>query len=109
MYGSPRRRLQSMATRKPTCARTEKGHAMYDVLTVVELFQRVYRPRLEQAGLDTYESIAAFAKRTPVAKCRELVQGGCREAMPCPVQSTNAINPIPPQMPAGPFSPGAIP
>jgi DNA polymerase III alpha subunit (gram-positive type) len=87
-----------------------KSHqATNDVLTVVELFQRVYRPRLEQAGLDTYESIAAFAKRTPVAKCRELVQGGCREAIPRPVQSTNALSPIPPQMPAGPFSLGEIP
>ncbi len=34
-------------------------------VTVVELVQRVYRPRLEPAGLDTFPSVAAFAKRTP--------------------------------------------
>ena len=50
-------------------------HAKNDVLTVVELFQRVYRPRLELAGFDTFESVAAFAKRTPVAKRLEVIRG----------------------------------
>jgi DNA polymerase III subunit epsilon len=59
--------------------------ATNDVLTVVELFQRVYRPRLERAGLDTFGSVAAFAKRTPVAKCLELVQSaGARASAPRP-------------------------
>ena len=49
--------------------------AQNDVLSVVELFQRVFRPRLELAGLDTFGAVAAFAKRTPVAKCRELIRG----------------------------------
>ena len=51
--------------------------ALNDVLTVVELVQRVYRPRLEPAGLDTFPSVAAFAKRTPVAKCLDLVRCSC--------------------------------
>ena len=50
--------------------------ALSDVLTVVELFQKVYRPRLEPAGIDTFEAVAAFSKRTPIAKCVELVRQG---------------------------------
>jgi TPR repeat protein len=47
-----------------------QGHrAENDVLTVVELFQKVYRQRLEQAGISTFDSIAEFAKRKPIAKC----------------------------------------
>jgi hypothetical protein len=54
-----------------------KSHnAKNDVITVVELFQRVYRLRLGVAGLDTFEAIAQFAKMTPVAKCLDLVQVG---------------------------------
>ncbi|MFZ2644318.1 MAG: YqaJ viral recombinase family protein [Verrucomicrobiia bacterium] len=52
-----------------------KSHqAKNDVLAVVEMFQRVYKPRLELAGFDTFDSIAAFAKRTPVAKCLDLIR-----------------------------------
>jgi putative phage-type endonuclease len=49
--------------------------AKNDVLTVVELFQKVYRQRLESAGFDTFDSVAAFAKRTPVAKCLDIIRG----------------------------------
>jgi DNA helicase-2/ATP-dependent DNA helicase PcrA len=51
--------------------------AQNDVLTVVELFERVYRPRLESAGFDTFGAVAAFARRTPVAKCLAVVRTGC--------------------------------
>lgn len=47
--------------------------ALSDVRTVVGLFEKVYRPRLEPAGLDTFAAVAAFAKRTPVAKCLEIM------------------------------------
>jgi hypothetical protein len=57
---------------------SQSHHAENDVLTVVELFQRVYRQRLELAGLDTFDSIAAFAKRTPVAKCLDIVRGSSK-------------------------------
>jgi DNA polymerase III epsilon subunit-like protein len=47
-----------------------QGHrAENDVMAVVELFQKVYRQRLEQAGINTFDSIAKFAERTPIAKC----------------------------------------
>ena len=63
-----------------------KGHrAENDVLTVVELFQRVYRKRLEQAGLNTFDSIAAFAKRTPIAKCFEIIRAGDRPSVSPPI------------------------
>ncbi len=48
---------------------TQSHQAKNDVLAVVELWQKVYKPRLKSRGLDTFESINAFAKRTPVAKC----------------------------------------
>ena len=50
--------------------------AQNDVLTVVELFQRVYKPRLESAKLDTFDAVAAFTKQTPVAKCRDIILRG---------------------------------
>ncbi len=55
---------------------TQSHRATNDVLTVVELFLKVYRPRLEAAGVDTFASVSAFAKRTPVATCLDLVRGG---------------------------------
>jgi putative phage-type endonuclease len=48
--------------------------AKNDVLTIVELFQRVYGPRLKLAGIDTFESVAGFTKRTPVAKCLDIIR-----------------------------------
>ncbi|MSU62491.1 MAG: 3'-5' exonuclease [Pedosphaera sp.] len=58
-------------------AGSRSHQAKNDVLTTVELFQKVYRPRLESAGIDTFESIAAFAKRTPIARCLDIMQGRC--------------------------------
>lgn len=54
---------------------TQSHQAKNDVLTVVELFQRVYRLRLESAGLNTFNSVSDFAKRTPVAKCLDIIRG----------------------------------
>jgi DNA polymerase-3 subunit epsilon len=65
-------------------SRTRSHQALNDVLTVVELFQRVYKARLETAGLDTFESVAAFAKRTPVAKCLDLIRSGQKIPAPTP-------------------------
>lgn len=55
---------------------SQSHRAQNDVLTVVELFQKVYRPRLETARLDTYDAVATFAKQTPVAKCRDIIFRG---------------------------------
>ena len=63
---------------------TRSHQAKNDVLTVVELFQRVYRPRLESAGLETFDSVSAFAKRTPVARCLDIIRGGPKLTAPPP-------------------------
>ncbi len=54
--------------------------AKRDVQTVVELFQRIYRPRLECAGLTTFKSIAEFSRRTPVMKCVDLIRNTANSA-----------------------------
>ena len=67
-----------------------QGHrALNDVRALVELCAMVFRPRFEAAGLNSFDAVAAFAKRTPVAKCRAML----REAM--------GSSPVPPQT-AGP-------
>ncbi len=48
--------------------------ALADVMTIVELFQKVYRPRLVSANLDTFDAVADFARRTPVALCVGLIR-----------------------------------
>jgi len=48
--------------------------ALNDVLTVVELFHKVYRPRLEAAGICAFDTIADFSRKTPLAKCWEAVR-----------------------------------
>jgi len=45
-----------------------------DVATLVELFEKVYRPRLERAGVNGFEAVADFARRIPVAKCMNLIR-----------------------------------
>ncbi len=47
--------------------------ALGDVRTVIEVFQNVYRPRLEKAGLNTFEAIRSFSRLTPIRKCHERV------------------------------------
>jgi DNA polymerase III epsilon subunit-like protein len=60
-------------TRCFSLATRQSHRAENDVLTVVDLFRQVYRRRLESAELDTFESVAKFSKRTPVARCLEAV------------------------------------
>lgn len=48
--------------------------ARHDVLTVVELFRKVYRRWLEPAGLDTFSAVADFSRLTPVSKCLDMVR-----------------------------------
>jgi len=56
--------------------KTNRSHeALSDVFTVVELFRKIHRERLEPAGLDSFEAIATFAALTPIAKCKAILQG----------------------------------
>jgi DNA polymerase III epsilon subunit-like protein len=49
---------------------TKDAHRAFgDVATLVALFASVFRPKLEASGLETFEMVAEFSKRTPVAKC----------------------------------------
>lgn len=64
----------------------ESHRAKNDVLTLVELFRDVYRERLESAGLNNFEAIAEFSRRTPVAKCLSMV-GKAKARTPDPVDS----------------------
>jgi DNA polymerase-3 subunit epsilon len=57
---------------------TRSHRAKHDVRTVVELFERIYRPKLQRAGLTTFESVAQFAKRTPIAECIALIRSAPR-------------------------------
>jgi DNA polymerase III subunit epsilon len=57
----------------------QSHRAENDVLAVVDLFQAVYRPRLEPAGLDTFQAVARFSKRSPVAKCLETIRNAALE------------------------------
>jgi DNA polymerase III epsilon subunit-like protein len=43
--------------------------ALADVGTVVRLFREILLPRLEIAGLTTYEAWEQFSRRTPVSEC----------------------------------------
>lgn len=54
---------------------SDNAHRAFgDVETLVQLFERIFKPRLEAAGLKTFESIAEFSKKTPVAKCLAYVK-----------------------------------
>jgi DNA polymerase III epsilon subunit-like protein len=47
--------------------------AQFDVGTVVEMFCKIYRPRLERAALTNFESVARFSRQTPVAQCIDII------------------------------------
>jgi DNA polymerase III epsilon subunit-like protein len=47
--------------------------ASADVRTVVRLFREILRPRLESAGLTTFEAWQEFAQRTPILKCWHVI------------------------------------
>lgn len=49
--------------------------ALNDVVTVVRLFSGVMGPRLDTLGLESFSDVAAFSKKTPIARCLSLVQG----------------------------------
>jgi len=55
--------------------RSQSHKAENDVLTVLEMFQKIFRQRLEAAGVLTFDSVANFARRTPIATCRALIRG----------------------------------
>jgi DNA polymerase III epsilon subunit-like protein len=44
-------------------------HAVDDATTVAKLFDTVYSPRLDAVGIDTFDDVADFSRKTPVAKC----------------------------------------
>ena len=53
--------------------RTVEHNALPDTLIVVELFEKVYGPRLTEAGIVTFEAVAQFSCRTPVVECRRTI------------------------------------
>lgn len=53
--------------------RPVEHNALPDALVVAELFEKILGPRLEKAGLRSFDAIAEFSKRTPVAKCLEVI------------------------------------
>ena len=54
--------------------------AFGDVDTMVALLGRIFRPRLEGAGVDSFERVTEFACKTPVAKCLCAVRSSARSA-----------------------------
>jgi DNA polymerase III epsilon subunit-like protein len=59
--------------------------AQADVATVVRLFKEIMRPRLELAGLTTFDAWQQFARRTPVSDCWHLIDPSRKP------QSTRAV------------------
>jgi DNA polymerase III epsilon subunit-like protein len=53
---------------------SQSHRALNDVLTLLELMRRVLKPRLEAAGIDTFNAIRRFSKQTPVAGCWKLIR-----------------------------------
>lgn len=53
--------------------------ALNDVQSVVGLFQNIFREKLEKAGIVGFDTIAEFSRKTPVAKCLELIRGNVKE------------------------------
>jgi DNA polymerase III epsilon subunit-like protein len=54
----------------------ERSHrGRNDVETLCGLFEQVFAPRLTKAAIVGFESIAAFSRQTPVARCLEQVTG----------------------------------
>lgn len=60
---------------------TELSHrGLNDVTVVVSLFSKIFKDRLTNAGIVGFNNIAAFSKKTPVAKCFEELN--CKEKKP---------------------------
>jgi DNA polymerase III epsilon subunit-like protein len=62
--------------------------AFGDVRIVVRLFREILRPRLESAGLTTFEAWQEFAQRTPILKCWRLIDPA--HVLSLPQLNTNA-------------------
>ena len=66
----------------------ERSHrGRNDVETTVALIERVVSPHLHRAGIHGFAAVAAFARRTPVVACLELVHGATPSQTPaaaCP-------------------------
>jgi DNA polymerase-3 subunit epsilon len=61
-------------------SRTVEHNALPDTLIVVELFEKVYGPRLTGAGITTFEAVAKFSTQTPVVECRRRVLSAVPDA-----------------------------
>ena len=54
---------------------SDSAHRAFgDVETVVSLFERVFGPRLEGAGIQSFAALAEFACKTPIAMCLQAVK-----------------------------------
>jgi len=51
--------------------------AAADVATVVALIEHVIGPRLCAAGIDSWDDVCAFSRRTPVQRCRAQLNHSC--------------------------------
>ena len=65
-----------------------------DVETVVAIFERIVSPTLTRTGIAGFEAVAAFARRTPVAACREHIQrrGGADGRQPRTLSAANRLD-----------------
>ncbi len=62
----------------------ERSHqGITDVNVVAALFSRIFKDRLTAAGIVGFDTVAAFSRKTPVAKClEELKDALCKPAAP---------------------------
>ena len=59
----------------------ERSHrGRQDVETLTALFERVLAPKIYQSGIFGFEAVQEFSRRTPVARCQELING---DSEPC--------------------------
>ncbi len=72
---------------------SQSHRALNDVLTVVELMRRVLKPRLLAAGIDTYDAICRFSKKTPVAECWKTIRQAQMRVQPPLIANTPVPNP----------------
>jgi DNA polymerase III epsilon subunit-like protein len=66
-----------------------------DVEAVVQLFVRWFGPRLTAAGIVGFENVSEFSRRTPPAKCRELIESCVNDKSLPKVEATVALPPSP--------------
>jgi DNA polymerase III epsilon subunit-like protein len=66
-----------------------------DVEALVVLFQKWIGPRLTAAGVVGFEAVAEFSRRTPPAKCRQIIEAAMRDAALPAVSTPDAPPPSP--------------